>query len=252
MQRCCHMLTERDAACKTRGACSHWMGQRPVRRPPRKRSAGMTMESITEGTVLWEPPPQRVANANVTQFMAWLKTTRGLDLADYHALWAWSVQELETFWACVWQYFDVQAAAPYTTILSTRRMPGASWGDGATLNYAQHVLRNRPADGIALVFESEVCPMTELTWGELTRQVAAVAQGLRALGVGQGDRVVAYLPNIPQTLVAFLAVASLGAIWACSSPDFGTASVIDRFVQIAPKVLIAVDGYRYGGRDFAR
>lgn len=212
----------------------------------------MAMESITEGAVLWEPSAQRVAAANVTQFMTWLQTTRGLELADYPALWAWSVRELETFWACVWQYFDVQASTPYTSVLSQRQMPGATWFDGARLNYTQHVLRNRPAAGTALVFESELCPLTETTWGELQRQVAAVANGLRALGVGQGDRVVSYMPNIPQTIVAFLAVASLGAIWAGSSPDFGTASVIDRFVQIAPKVLFAVDGYRYGGRDFDR
>jgi acetoacetyl-CoA synthetase len=212
----------------------------------------MTIEGVTEGTVLWTPSLQRTAAANVTQFLAWLHTHRGLDLTDYHALWTWSVHDLETFWECIWQYFDVQASAPYTTVLSTRRMPGAAWFPGAELNYAQHVLRNRPADGIALVFESEVCPLTEITWGQLTRQVAAVATGLRALGVGQGDRVVAYMPNIPETVVAFLAVASLGAIWACSSPDFGTASVIDRFSQIAPTVLFTVDGYRYGGKDFDR
>lgn len=212
----------------------------------------MAMERVAEGTVLWEPSPQRRTDANVTRFSAWLKTHKGLDLADYQALWSWSVHDLEAFWECIWQYFDVQASAPYSTVLSTRRMPGASWFAGAELNYAQHVLRQRPADGIALVFESEVRPMTEITWGQLTHQVAAVASYLRGLGVGQGDRVVSYMPNIPETIAAFLAVASLGAIWAGSSPDFGTASVIDRFSQIEPKVLFTVDGYRYGGKDFDR
>ena len=140
----------------------------------------MAIERVMEGTVLWTPSPQRTAAANVTQFLAWLQTHRGLDLTDYHALWTWSVHDLEAFLECIWQYFDVQASAPYTTVLSTRCMPGAAWFTGAELNYAQHVLRNRPADGTALVFESEVCPLTEITWGQLTRQVVSRRAGRRS------------------------------------------------------------------------
>ncbi len=131
-------------------------------------------------------------------------------------------------------------------------MPGARWFEGAELNYAEHIFRGKADDEVAVVHASELRELGELRWGELREQVAAVAEGLRALGVDRGDRVVAYLPNGPEALIAFLASASLGAIWSSCSPDFGPASVVDRFAQIEPKVMFAVDGYRYGGKDFDR
>jgi acetoacetyl-CoA synthetase len=184
--------------------------------------------------------------------MRWLAEQRGLRFAGYDELWQWSVDNIEAFWESLWGYYRIQASAPYRQVLAGHRMPVARWFPGATLNYAEHVFRNASAAHPAMVFQSERAPLSELSWGALGRQVAAVAATLRGMGVGVGDRVVAYLPNIPQALVAFLASASLGAIWSSCSPDFGSPSVIDRFAQIAPKVLFTVDGYQYGGKPFDR
>ncbi len=178
--------------------------------------------------------------------------TRGLDLPDYGRLWEWSVADLEGFWASVWERFGVMASVPYERVLGSRVMPGAVWFPGARLNFAEHVLRPRADGDVAIRHASELRALGEVTQGELRAEVARVAAGLRALGVGPGDRVVAYLPNIPEAVVAFLACASIGAVWSSCSPDFGARSVIDRFAQITPKVLLAVDGYRYGGKDFDR
>lgn len=193
-----------------------------------------------------------MARANVTGYAAWLRETRGLDLPDYDALWRWSVSDLEGFWGSLWEYFDVRSSAPYERVLADRSMPGAVWFPGARLNYAEHALRGGDPDAIALRHASELRPLAEVTRGELARVVAELAGGLRALGVGPGDRVAAYLPNVPEAVAAFLACASLGAVWSSCSPDFGAGSVVDRFSQIEPKVLLTVDGYRYGGRDFDR
>src|SRR5260370_18567549 len=152
----------------------------------------------------------------------------------------------------MWEFFGVTASTPYTTVLGERRMPGAQWCPGAELNYAENVLKHATSERPALMFQSERRTLMELSWDELTRQVAAVATALRSLGVARGDRVVAYMPNIPQTIVAFLATASLGAVWSSCSPDFGTQAVIDRFAQIEPTVLFAVDGYHYNGKAFDR
>jgi acetoacetyl-CoA synthetase len=176
----------------------------------------------------------------------------GRSFADYQELWQWSVDELEDFWACVWDYCGVRASRPYERVLASDQMPGARWFAGAELNYAEHMLSGRDAGELAVLHTSELRPLATMTWGELRDQVARVAGGLRALGVGRGDRVVAYMPNIPETLIAFLAASSLGAVWSSAAPEFGARSVIDRFAQIEPKVLLAVDGYRYGGRDFDR
>lgn len=183
--------------------------------------------------------------------MAWLAERKSLRFDDYGALWAWSVREVEAFWASLWEYFQVQAAQPYERVLASRDMPGARWFPGARLNYAEHALRYR-ASGPALIFRTETTthrPATsELSWDALRAAVAAVAAGLRERGVGAGDRVVAYLPNIPEALIAFLACASVGAIWSSCSPDIGASAVADRFTQIAPKLLFAVDGYVYNGK----
>ena len=184
--------------------------------------------------------------------MQWLEQKRGLHFTGPEELWAWSVDKLEDFWASLWDYFEIQASRPYKTVLVERKMPGAQWFPGAELNYAQHVFRNATANRPALLFQSEQQPLTEISWDELHQEVCTVAATLRNLGVKQGDRVVSYMPNIPQSVIAFLASASIGAIWSSCSPDFGTSSVVDRFRQIEPKVLFAVDGYQYGGKTIDR
>jgi acetoacetyl-CoA synthetase len=202
--------------------------------------------------MLWEPTPERVENSRMTAFIRWLEAERGLAFADYHQLWQWSVDELDDFWRAVWDFFDVQADGEREPVLASREMPGAAWFPNASLNYAEHVFRDKDDGETAIFHASELRELDQLSWGELRAQVAAIAAGLRDLGVGPGDRVVAYLPNVPEAIVGFLAAASIGAVWSSCSPDFGAASVIDRFAQIEPRVLLAVDGYRYGGKVFDR
>ena len=186
--------------------------------------------------------------------MEWLARERGLAFGTYQDLWRWSVTDLDAFWSSIWDFFKVRSSRRYERVLARDTMPGASWFPGAELNYAEHALARRD-DHPALIARSETRGLqhtTTVTYAELARQVAAVRAGLVRLGVGRGDRVVAYMPNIPETVVALLATSSLGAIWSSCSPDFGTRAVVDRFGQLAPKVLFGVDGYRYGGRDFDR
>ncbi len=202
--------------------------------------------------ILWEPGSARLERATITRYARWLAETRGIETGDYHDLWRWSVTDIEAFWASIWEFFDVQASEPYERVLGSRAMPGAQWFPGARLNYAEHVFRRRDAGAIAIRHASELRPLTETSWGELDAATRRAAASLRAAGVGPGDRVVAYLPNIVEAIVAFHACASLGAIWSSCSPDFGVRSVVDRFAQIEPRVLLAVDGYRYGGRDHDR
>ncbi|MGH9021950.1 MAG: AMP-binding protein, partial [Acidimicrobiia bacterium] len=206
---------------------------------------------VEEGALLWEPSEERRASANVTRYLVWLKETRGLGFSSYEDLWRWSVTDLEAFWGSIWEFCDVRASTAPTTVLRDRRVPGAGWFDGAELNYAEHALRRRD-DHPALLSTGEEGPVSRLSHGDIARRVASVATELRRLGVGKGDRVVAYLPNIPEALIAFLATASIGAIWSACSPDFGAVSVVDRFRQIEPTALFAVDGYRYGGKPFDR
>ncbi len=188
----------------------------------------------------------------MARFMRWLEAERGIELAGYGELWSWSVSEIEAFWASIWHYFGVEAEQLYDRVLGSRRMPGAEWFPGARLSYAQHIFRDRSDSQPAIHHASELRDLGTTTWGQLRDMTARIAGGLRALGVGPGDRVVAYMPNVPETVAAFLACASIGALWSSCSPDFGARSVVDRFAQIEPKVLIAVDGYRYNGRDFDR
>ena len=202
---------------------------------------------------VWSPPAELAEGSRLTDFTRRLEAERGLGpFAGYEALWRWSIDDLDGFWRAVWDYFEVLADGEPEPVLASRAMPGASWFPDVSLNYAEHVFRDRDDGAPAIFHASESAALEAMTWGELRAQTAALAAWLRAQGVGRGDRVVGFMPNVPATVVAFLATASLGAVWSSCSPDFGAGSVVDRFAQIGPKVLVAVDGYRYGGRDFDR
>ncbi|MYW16697.1 acetoacetate--CoA ligase [Streptomyces sp. SID2955] len=204
---------------------------------------------------LWQPDPERIAQARITQFQAWAAEHHGAPAeGGYPALHRWSVDELETFWTAVTEWFGVRFSTPCTRVLGDRAMPGARWFPGATLNYAEHALRataDRP-DEPALLYVDETHEPRPVTWSELSRQVGSLVAELRALGVRPGDRVSGYLPNIPQAVVALLASAAVGAVWTSCAPDFGARSVLDRFQQVEPVVLFTVDGYRYGGKEHDR
>jgi acetoacetyl-CoA synthetase len=200
-----------------------------------------------EPKLLWRPTSERVERATISRFARAVGRE-----GDYDGLWRWSVEDLEGFWGAIWEFFDVRASEPYERVLGQRDMPGAQWFPGSRLSYAEHFFRGRDDDAVAIRHAAELRDPSQWTWGELRGQTARIAAGLRALGVGSGDRVAAYMPNIPETIAAFLATASIGAIWSSAAPEFGARSVIDRFAQIEPKVLLAIDGYRYGGRDHDR
>ncbi len=207
---------------------------------------------MSEREILWRPSPERVKAARIEAYRAWVNRSYGLELADYHALHRWSVTEVERFWESIAEYFGVRFHTPPRQTLSSRRMPGARWFTGASINYAEHVFAGRDPQALAIQYASELRGLEHWNWSELQAESERVAAGLTGLGVEAGDRVAAYMPNIPQTVAALLACASIGAIWSAAAPEFGAAAVIDRFSQIEPKVLLAVDGYRYGGRDYDR
>jgi acetoacetyl-CoA synthetase len=209
------------------------------------------MQKVAEGALLWEPTPETIARSNLTAFLHWLSESRGLSFKSYDELWRWSVSDLAGFWSSVWDFFEVGSARPPIVIADEHKMPGAHWFEGANLNYAQHALRRRD-DHLAIISVGEDGASVAVTYAQLWRKVGALQAGMRRLGVRRGDRVVAYMPNIPDTLAAFLAAAGIGAIWSSCSPDFGTRAVVDRFQQIEPTLLLAVDGYRYGGKEFDR
>ncbi|MGA9857966.1 MAG: acetoacetate--CoA ligase [Solirubrobacteraceae bacterium] len=201
------------------------------------------------GDVLWEPPADLRHSTEVGRFMTWLAEHRGRDVASYQDLWRWSVEDLEGFWGSIWEFYEVCAHAGFERVLASDQMPGARWFPGARLNYAEHLVgREEDLDRVAVLAQSQTRPDRELTFAQLRDEAARVRAGLQRLGVGRGDRVVAYLPNIPETLAAFIATASLGAIWAACAPEFGARSVIDRFAQIEPKVMLAVGGYGFRDR----
>lgn len=189
-------------------------------------------------------------------YQDWLRTQRGLQFDSYDALWRWSTTDLDAFWQSIWDYFAIQSPTPHSAVLALNTMPGAQWFPGAQVNYARQVLRHvdaaHAAGFPAIVSSNEKRQHREMSWPELRRQVASLALHLQAQGVQPGDRVAAYLPNVPETMVAFLATVSIGAVWSVCAPDMGTNAVLDRFRQIEPKVLIAVDGVSYGGRDHDR
>ena len=202
------------------------------------------------GAVLWTPPANARQSTEIGRYLTWLERERGRAFAGYDELWSWSVEDLEGFWGSIWDYFEIRAQRPYDRVLSSRAMPGARWFEGAELNYAEHLLGSgeEDADASAVVAHSQTRDPIELTFGELRDQVARARAGLARLGIRPGDRVVAYMPNIPETLVAFAATASLGAIWASCAPELGARSVVDRLAQLDPTVLLTVGGYGFRDR----
>jgi acetoacetyl-CoA synthetase len=214
----------------------------------------VTDGSVTEerrGRVLWEPSDEVRRRSRIGRYMRWLADERGLDFEGYDDLWRWSVTDLDGFWRSIWDHFRLESPDPVGRALEEPVMPGARWFPGVRLNYAAHALRSEP-DGPALVALSQTRPRVELSMAELRDQVARCRAGLRRLGVGPGDRVAAYLPNVPEAVVALLATASLGAVFSSCAPEFGVRSVVDRLRQIEPAVLLAVDGYRYGDKRVDR
>ncbi len=197
---------------------------------------------------LWQPTQERIRHTNLYRFMQWVNTHYNLNCSDYADLYQWSVDRIAEFWEAWWRYADVMATQPYTKVLDDpTRMPGAKWFPGAQLNFAQHLLRYRD-EQIALVFYGEAQVRRQLTYGELYQQVARVAGALKEAGVQPGDRVVGFMPNMPETIVAMLAATSMGAVWSSCSPDFGIQGVLDRFGQIRPKIMFTANGYYFKGR----
>ncbi|MBC5762898.1 acetoacetate--CoA ligase [Ramlibacter albus] len=210
------------------------------------------MNTDSSAEVIWRPEAERIRGARLTAFIAWLNQRSGLALADYHALWRWSVDDPEGFWLALVQYFELPLDGECTPVLPERRMPGARWFPNTRTNYVRQIFRNASSKRPAIVFRNEADERDEVSWGRLQAEVGALSAWLRCQGVKPGDRVVAWLPNIPPTVTAFLAAASIGAVWSLCSPEMGAAAVADRFRQIEPKVLIAVDGYRWGGKAHDR
>ncbi len=200
---------------------------------------------------LWKPTKSFINSSNLKQFEQWLEKEKGLNFSSYEALWQWSIDKIEDFWESIAQYFGIDFHSPYQQVLDTREMPGAKWFEGATLNYAEHIFRQQSTERPALIFQNEL-ERRIVSWVELSRQVKAIQQFLQKQGIQKGDCVAGYLPNIPEAVACFLAVNSLGAVWTCCSPDFGEPTVIERFSQIQPKLLLAVDGYQYNGKGFSR
>lgn len=216
-----------------------------------------------KGEVLWLPPEEFVREANLTRYVEWLRDEKKMgfqvsygdpnaNVKHYNELWEWSVTELERFWESVWEYFKIKSHTPYTKVLSSRKMPGTRWFTGATLNFAEHAFANAKPGEEAVVCRGEDGSRRALSWEELARQTASVAATLRELGVGKGDRVAAYVTAVPESVVALLAAASIGAIWVGVGSELASRTVIDRFLKTEPKVLFAVDGYQYNGREFPK
>ncbi|UCV24982.1 acetoacetate--CoA ligase [Ferribacterium limneticum] len=201
---------------------------------------------------VWRPSAARQKAARITDYTNWLEKTSGHRFDNYDALWQWSVSDLDGFWRSIWDYFDIRSPEPPDNVLGSRAMPGAEWFPGTRVNFVDQVFRHADASRPAILFADESGIVEEISWAELQNRVMALASFLRIRGVAPGDRVAAYLPNRPEAIIAFLASASIGAIWSMCSPDMGPVSVLDRFRQIAPKVLIAGNGYRYGGKTFDR
>ena len=208
--------------------------------------------AVEQGQQLWHPTQQQIEHSGLWHYMRWLRDNRGHDFPDYAALWQWSATDIEGFWRSIWDYFNIQADGDPTQVLSTHQMPGAQWFPGTRLNYAEHIFRNATDQHPAIIARCEGDAPIEVSWQQLQRDVGALAATLRSLGIAPGDRVVAYLSNVPQTVVAFLACASIGAIWSSCAPEMGVSVVLDRFQQIQPKLIFATDSYTYASKTFDR
>jgi len=202
--------------------------------------------------ILWQPSDQFIENSNLKRYERWLEEHHGLTFNSYGEMWEWSAEDVADFWETLWRYFEIIHHTPYKRVLSTTEMPGARWFEGATLNYAEHIFRMKSEGRPAIQFRSETGKTRTIGWQELELKVSAVRAWLVREGIGKGDRVAGYLPNIPEAMIAFYAVNSLGAVWSCCSPDFGVKTVIDRFAQIEPAILFAARGYVYGGKRHSR
>jgi len=211
-------------------------------------------QTLTPSTpdILWTPGPEQLQSSRLAQYQHWLAREKGVATHDYAELWRWSVEHLDDFWQSIWSFFDVQADGEREPALGRRSMPGAEWFPRARLNFAEHVFRHATPDRPAMIARSEDVPLQPVSWAELERATAALAATLRGWGVGPGDRVASYMPNRPETVIAFLACASIGAVWSSCAPDMGSPVVLDRLRQIEPKVLFAVDSYRYNGKPHDR
>ncbi|MEM9720914.1 MAG: acetoacetate--CoA ligase [Bacteroidota bacterium] len=203
------------------------------------------------GKVLWTPSQEFVEQSNLAVYQRWLAQQKGLEFHSYSELWQWTVEDLPSFWGSLWEYFQIVHGQTFDEVLSQDNMPNVEWFSGATVNYAAQVFQNRSQERPALIFQNEE-GRSELSWETLEKKVRAVQAFLIQNGIGKGDCVAAYLPNIPEAIICFLAVNSIGGVWSCCSPDFGVDTVIERFAQIQPRLLITVDGYRYGGKSFSR
>ncbi len=213
----------------------------------------MGLRGLDGAGVLWTPPPDVLETTEVGRYLAWLERERGLGFSGYDELWRWSVDDLPGFWSSIWEFFEVKSHAPYSTVLASDAMPGATWFPGARLNFAEHLIGSDDDGGrVAIVSRSQTRDPVELTFAAFREQVARARAGLARIGVGPGDRVVGYLPNIPETLVAFAATASLGAVWASCAPELGPRSVVDRLAQLEPVVLLTVGGYGFRDRSVDR
>jgi len=199
---------------------------------------------------LWEGSEHFKTSSHLKKYMNWLQEKHNLSFNSYHNLWQWSINNLEDFWESIWDYFSIKSHSPYSKVLSSYTMPNCKWFEGATLNYAEHIFRNANPNKTALWFSNESGQNYAMSWQELETKVASMVTYLKSIGITKGDCIVAYLPNLPEATITFLAVNAIGAIWSSTSPDFGSESVINRFKQIKPKVLIAVDGYQYNGKSY--
>ena len=197
--------------------------------------------------LLWKPDKKFTSESNLTRFIHWLFKTKGLTFKSYQKLWEWSTTDIGVFWLAVWEYFEIISDNRFEVPV-TGSMPYTKWFDGASLNYAQHIFRKATTAHPAIIFKSENSGISQISWEELEKKVASLRSYLQLHGIRKGDRVTGWLPNIPEAVISFLAVNSLGAVWSGTSPDFGTSSVLDRFAQIEPKLLIAADGYSYNGK----
>jgi acetoacetyl-CoA synthetase len=214
-------------------------------------NSNMQQEPLADeqGQLLWTPSADKIQSSRLAGYQRWLSRNKSIHTDSYDTLWRWSIEDLDGFWQSIWEYFDVLSDGSSQPVLGQRQMPQAQWFPNARLNYAEHVFRNSTAGRPAILARTEDAPCREVSWAELERDTSALAAKLRALGVGPGDRVASYVPNRLETVVAFLACASIGAIWSSCAPDMGPTVVLDRLRQIEPKLLFATDSYSYNGKQ---